>query len=193
MVVEATERQERRKHELELEKLRLEARPGVVVTGELDGNVRRPLDQCLVQLNMPIFNDKAEGIDDYLVSFEKLAKAHKIPEAHWAINVSSFLQGSAKSVCHSMPEEKADNYEELKRALLRHYELTPEVFRKIFREATKKPTETHPQFHARVRVLFEKWMKMLGTERSYEGVREIMLREHVLSTYRRELTVFLAE
>ena len=44
MAAEATERQERRKHELELEKLRLEARPGVVVTGELDGNVRRPLD-----------------------------------------------------------------------------------------------------------------------------------------------------
>jgi hypothetical protein len=36
-------------------------------------------------------------------------------------------------------------------------------------------------------------MKMSGTERSYEGVREIMLKEHVLSTYRRELTVFLAE
>ena len=129
--------------------------PGVVVTGELDGNVRRPLDQRLVQLNMPIFNDNAESIDDYLVGFEKLAKAHEIPEAHWAINVSSFLQGSAKSVCHSMPEEKADNYEELKRALLRHYELTPEAFRKMFREATKKPTETHPQFHARVCVLFE--------------------------------------
>ena len=88
---------------MELEKLRLEARPGVVVTGELDGNVRRPLDQRLVQLNMPIFNDKAESIDDYLVGFEKLAKAHKIPDAHWAINVASFLQGSAKSVCHSMP------------------------------------------------------------------------------------------
>ena len=96
---------------------------------------------------MPIFNEKAESIDDYLVGFEKLAKAYKIPDAHWAINVSSFLQGSAKSVCHSMPEEKADNYEELKRALLRHYELTPEAFRKMFREATKQPTETHPQFH----------------------------------------------
>ena len=34
---------------------------------------------------------------------------------------------------------------------------------------------------------------MSGTERSYEWVREIMLKEHVLSTYRKELTVFLAE
>ena len=173
--------------------MRFEARPEVVVNSGLDDNVRRPLFQRLVQLNMPIFNDKAESIDDYLVGFEKLAKAHNIPNVHWAINVASFLQGSARAVCHSMLEEKADNYMELKKALLRHYELTPEAFRKMFREVTKKPTETHPQFHTRVRVLFEKWMKMSGTERSYEGVREIMLKEHVLNTYRKELTVFLAE
>ena len=36
-------------------------------------------------------------------------------------------------------------------------------------------------------------MKMSETERSYEGVHEVMLKEHVLGTYRKELTVFLAE
>ena len=67
---------------------------------------------------MPIFNDKAEAIDNCVLCYEKLAKALKIPDAHWAINVSSFLQGSAKAVCHSMPEEKADNYEELKKGIV---------------------------------------------------------------------------
>ena len=71
MDAKATERQDKRKYESKLEMLRLEARPGVVVTGELDDNVRRPLDQRLVQLNIPVFNDKAESIDDYLVGFEK--------------------------------------------------------------------------------------------------------------------------
>ena len=34
---------------------------------------------------------------------------------------------------------------------------------------------------------------MSETERSYEGVREKMLKEHGLGTYKKELTVFLAE
>ena len=142
LAAEAAERQEIRKHEYELERLRLEARPAVEVATGLDDNVRRPQDPRLAQLSIPIFNDKAENIDDYLLCFEKLAKAHRVPETHWAVNVASFLQGSARAVYHSMPEDKADDYEKLKKALLRHYELTPEAFRKLFRGAL--PVITRP-------------------------------------------------
>ena len=105
LAAEAAERQEIRKHEYELERLRLEARPAVGVATGLDDNVRRPQDPRLAQLSIPIFNDKAENIDDYLLCFEKLAKAYRIPDIHWAVNVSTFLHGSAKAVYHSMPEE----------------------------------------------------------------------------------------
>jgi hypothetical protein len=142
---------------------------------------------------MPRFNDKEESIDDFLVQFEKLACVHKIPEQHWAINVSAFLQGAAREVYHNLSADEANDYNALKKALLCHYRLTAETYRKLFRESTKKVTETHSQFHTRVRVLFEKWMKMAEVERSYDGLREVILKEHVLSTYRRELTVFLAE
>mgnify|MGYP005609535969 CR=1 FL=1 len=87
LAAEAAERQEIRKHEYELERLRLEARPAVGVATGLDDNVRRPQDPRLAQLSIPIFNDKAENIDDYLLCFEKLAKAHRIPDIHWAVNV----------------------------------------------------------------------------------------------------------
>ena len=36
-------------------------------------------------------------------------------------------------------------------------------------------------------------MKTSGTALSYEGIREEILKEHVLSTYRKHLIVFLAE
>lgn len=129
----------------------------------------RPIvDHRMVQLSMPSFNDKEESIDDFLVQFEKLACVHKVPEHHWAINVSVFLQGAAREVYHNLAADEADDYNALKKALLCHYRLTAETNRKLFRNSTKKVKETHSQFHTRVRVLFEKWMKMADVERSYD-------------------------
>lgn len=80
-------------HALELEKLMVEARTADRDNSSTNSGVRvRPIvDHRMVQLSMPRFNDKEESIDDFLEQFEKLACVHKVPEHHWAINVSAFL------------------------------------------------------------------------------------------------------
>ncbi|KAL3842297.1 hypothetical protein ACJMK2_020328 [Sinanodonta woodiana] len=85
-------------HALEMEKVRVGAgandRDAASTSSGTNG---RPfIDHRMVQINMPRFNDKEEAIDDFLVQFEKLAKAHQVPEQHWAINVSAFLQGATR-------------------------------------------------------------------------------------------------
>ena len=192
--IEAEEREKQRGHELEMERLRLKHEVqgcGVQgedgpVTGRQDG--RRP-----AQLVMPSFNEKEDVVDNFLKQFEKLALLHQVPREQWAISVSAFLQGSAKEVYHNMAPQEADDYVALKKALLRHYQLSAESFRKLFRESQKRITETHGQYHARVRILFDKWIKMTETELTYEGLREEVLKEQVLGTYRKDLLVFLAE
>ena len=119
--------------------------------------------------------------------------AHNIPQEHWAINLSMFLQGEAREVYHNLPAGEADDFTQLKKALLLHYKLTADAYRQKFREATKRQGETHPQFHTRMRTLFEKWIAMLEIDRSYEALREEIIKEQVLGTYRKDLVVFLAE
>ena len=60
-----------------------------------------------------------------------------------------------------------DNYETLQAALVKHYELSTDAYRKMFRDNQKKATETHHQYHARARALFDKWIKKTGAIRSY--------------------------
>jgi transposase InsO family protein len=193
--LKAEERNKEREHALAMERLRLEveSRRGEELNVQLGPSSRRTEDRRTVQVTMPMYNDKDEIIDNFLTQFEKLALIHQIPKEQWAINISAFLQGAAKEVYHNLAPAEIDDYEALKKALLRHYELTAESFRKLFRESSKKATESHAQFHNRVRVLFDKWIKMSGAELSYEGIREEILKEHVLSTYRKDLIVFLAE
>ena len=63
----------------------------------------------------------------------------------------------------------------------------------MFRESTKKPIETHPHFHTRAHVIFEKWMKIEEAERMYEGLQEVLVMDHVLSRYKKELMISLAK
>ena len=193
--VQAREKAREREHILAMERLRLEAefRRGEESNVRPDTPSSRLEDRRPIQLTMPMFNDRDEIIDNFLTQFEKLALVHQIPKDQWAINISAFLQGAAKDVYHNMTPTEIDDYDALKKALLRHYELSAETFRKLFRESSKRATETHAQFHSRVRVIFDKWMKMSGTALTYEGIREEILKEHVLSTYRKDLIVFLAE
>ena len=144
-------------------------------------------------ISMPNFNEKEDLVESFLLQFEKLASIHGVPKEQWAINVSAFLLGSAKEVYQTLGPDQVDSYDDLKAALVRHYELSTETYRKMFRDTQKKATETHHQYHTRVRTLFEKWIKKAGAARTYEGLREELLKEKVMGSYRRDLTIFLTE
>ena len=44
-----------------------------------------------------------------------------------------------------------------------------------------------------MRTLFDKWIKKAGAVRTYERLREELLKEQVMGSYRRDLTIFLTE
>lgn len=62
------ERNEGHQIEFEMEKIRLAVRPEVVIENGIYDNVRRSLDQRLMQLNTPIFNHIEDSINVYLSS-----------------------------------------------------------------------------------------------------------------------------
>ena len=157
------------------------------------GHSRAAPPRRVIQISMPNFNEKEDLVESFLSQFEKLATIHRVPQEQWAINVSAFLLGSAKEVYHNLGPDDVDNYEALKAALVKHYELTTEAYRKMFRDAQKKATETHHQYHTRVKTLFDKWIRKTGATKSYEGLREELLKEQVMGSYRKDLAIFLTE
>ena len=188
---EARAAEHARAHELEMARLQIHRGEGqeVVRPPPAEGiDFRRP-----VQVTMPLYDSKTERIDDYIEQFQRLAHNQKLPEQFWVSNLLNFLPSSVRGVCNLLPLEEQDKFEEVKKALLHHFQLDAHAYWKMFRASTKNASENHRQYHVRVKTIFEKWIKMANVEKTFDALRDEILKEQVVKSYRKELAVFLTE
>lgn len=80
-------------------------------------------------------------VDAYFVAFERVAGKLKWPNDMWALLLQCSLTGKAQEICASLPIEQSLDYEVLKAAVLRAYELVPEAYRQKFRKHAKSETD----------------------------------------------------
>ncbi|XP_059806421.1 trichohyalin-like [Hypanus sabinus] len=123
---EYEEKEKQRQHDLDMEKLRQERR-AQGPDQEERFNVSREFRL------VPPFEET--DADSYFLHFEKVAVNQKWPRDQWVALIQSVLKGKAQQAyaALSMEEEESENYEKVKEAILRAYELVPEVYRQKFR------------------------------------------------------------
>ena len=80
----------------------------------------------------------------------------------------------------------------LKLALLRHYDLTEEGYRRKFRGCKPEEGETPALFIERIKSYLEKWIETAGLEKEYEALRDLFIKEQTNSCPR-ELAAHLRE
>ena len=105
--------------------------------------------------------------------------------------MSALLQGRALDVYDRLSVDDAADYEKLKEALLKNYDMTERGFRKKFRYERAETSETFIQFSSRLRSYLNKWLKMAKIEESYEAVYDFFARDQFLDSCSRELYVHL--
>ena len=98
------------------------------------------------------------------------------------MQLARLLKGSALEVYQRLPDEDLDNYDELKRTLLKRFQLTESGFRQRFKQSRILPHESPNQFVARLEKYLYKWRDMAGLEDSYEGLKTLILRDQYLVT-----------
>ena len=103
-------------------------------------------------------------MDSYLLRFERYAIAQKWEPDTWATGLSALLQGKALDVYALMPKEDALNYDKLKVALLKSYELTEEGFKRKYKQCRPEKGETFQQFTTRIESYFTRWIDMASIE-----------------------------
>ena len=127
---------------------------------------------------IPAFNEGKDEMDSYLLRFERYATAQKWEPDTWATGLSALLQGKALDVYALMPKEDALNYDKLKVALLKRYELTEEGFKRKYKKCRPENGETFQQFTTRMKSYFTRWIDMASIEKSYEGLQDLILRDN---------------
>ena len=144
---------------------------------------------------LPAFRDKTDDIDSYLFRFETHATALKWDRTHWVTYLSALLEGTALTLFHSLSDTEAGTvtYEQLKSALLKKFQCTPEGFRKRFRESKPTAGEPFETYAVELRRLADRWISLSKVEKTYEGLLGLILSEQLLQSVSHDLATFLCE
>ena len=92
-----------------------------------------------------------------------------------------------------MPSDEALQYNVLKKALLKRYEMTEEGFRNKFRHTKPEQGETAHQFVARLQSYFNRWVDMSGCVKEYKDLADLLIQEQFVNTCSAEMALFLRE
>ena len=92
-----------------------------------------------------------------------------------------------------MSTDDCNDYDLLKVALLNRYRLTDADFRDKFRQAKPEDGESFSQFGNRVTSYLDRWIELSKTSQTFNGVRDLIIREQVLGIGSTDLRVFIEE
>ncbi|XP_071059089.1 uncharacterized protein [Pseudochaenichthys georgianus] len=123
---------------------------------------------------IPVFNEK--DVDSYFVLFERVATTFKWPGNMWTVMLQCVLAGKAQEVYTALSEEVSRDYEQVKAAILRAYELVPEAYRQKFRGLKRQDCQAYVEFAREKEVLFGRWCSSTGTK-SLEDLKTLVLME----------------
>ncbi|XP_041372853.1 uncharacterized protein LOC121386121 [Gigantopelta aegis] len=194
---------EEREYKLALEKLELEIKAKQIdhehqlellqKQAELSGKGNVVFQNVPKGPKIPAFEDGKDDMDSYLRRFERYAEVQKWPTEMWATHLSALSKGRALDVYASMPSEQALNYNNLKEALLKRYDLTEDGFRLKFRTGKPETGETFQQFSVRLASYLRRWLEMSKTEHTFKALFDVIMRDQFVQICNRELALFLKE
>ncbi|KAJ8038938.1 hypothetical protein HOLleu_16504 [Holothuria leucospilota] len=141
---------------------------------------------------LPCFTDK-DDLDAYLDRFERYAKVQNWAEGEWAINLASLLTGKALYTYSTLPVSEANEYQSLKLALLKRFNLTPTGYKTKFRTCKPDLNETASQYVTRLANYFDRWIDTSQVQHQFKDLREHLILDQFLSSAPKEVAIFVKE
>ena len=137
-----------------------------------DESIATKFDLGKKVLPVPPFNESK--VDKYFQHFERVAQNLKWPTDQWPLLLQSVLKGKTQEAYTALPISECVEYNYVKNAILKAYELIPEAYRQKFRNYRKEESQTHVEFAHEKEVYFDRWCysKEVGTD--FEKLRQII-------------------
>ena len=173
----------KREHELEIARLAVE---------NADGRHELREDRAKTP-KLPSFVDRKDDLDAYLQRFERFAATAKWEKTGWASKLSALLSGRALEVFSRLSEEAAQDYDRVKLALMKRYDLTEDGYRRKFRASKPEVDESPEQFIVRLERYLLRWLELSHTERSFEGLKDLIVEEQFIDSCPKDLAIHLRE
>ena len=140
---------------------------------------------------VPPFQEKE--VDKYFAHFEKVADSLNWPKESWVLLLQSVLVGKAQEIYGSLSVEQSSNYEHVKQAILKAYELVPEAYRQKFRNYLKYDSKTHVEFAREKENLFNRWCHSKEIGQDFKKLKQMVLLEEFKDKVRPDIRSHLDE
>ena len=76
---------------------------------------------------------------------------------------------------------------------MKSYDLTEEGYPRKFRASKKEGDENPEQFIVRLDTYLLRWLELLNTERSFEGLKDLIVKQQFIDSCPKELAIHLSE
>ncbi len=136
--------------------------------------------------------EASDDIEAYLKVFEKVMSTHETPQEQWALRLAPLLTGKAQLAYAALTLDDSSNYELVKQAILKRYDITEEAYRRRFRAIMKKTDESYQEFRSSLEDLGQKWVTSAGCN-TVEALREVLVREQFINQLPEETRVWVLE
>ena len=132
-------------------------------------------------------------LDKYISHFEKVASSLAWPKEVWTLLLQSVLLGKARKAYSALSVDQSSDYEMVKSAVLKAYELVPEVYRQKFRNSKKSDSQTYVEFARTKENLFDRWCTSKEVQNDFGRLRQLMLMEEFKNCLSSEIKTYLDE
>ena len=107
--------------------------------------------------------------------------------------MQSVLVGKAQEIYSSLSVEQSSNYEHVKEAILKAYELVPEAYRQKFRNYLKNDSKTHVEFAREKQNPCNRWCHSREVGQDFEKLKQMVLLEDFKDKVRPDIRSHLDE
>ena len=118
-------------------------------------------------------------------------QAYEVENTRWAFLLAPQLTGRGPASLCCNAYSLTGEYQELKAAILRRYDINEETYRQRFWGVARKENKSHQELAVRVMDLLCKWMK--DYQEDVHSVLEQIATEQLLSTLPREIQIWVRE
>ena len=132
-------------------------------------------------------------VDKYFLHFEKVATSLSWPKEVWTLLLQSVLLGKAREAYSALSVDQSSEYDTVKSAVLRAYELVPEAYRQKFRNSRKTDSQTYVEFARSKETLFDRWCVSKEVQKDFDKLRQLVLMEEFKNCLPTDIKTYLDE
>lgn len=103
------------------------------------------------------------------------------------------MTGKALDSYARLGEGESNDYDVIKKAILKRYNLTASTYKDKFRTCKQYPNETFREFYTRSLNHFEHWCQMERVNDNFQTLVDMILREQLINSSSKDLQVWLKE